>query len=566
MTSGTTRLHISPFTPALLETVLNPSLRASAADISFHTLETFPENSYGYVNLPTMEAEKLKKKLNGSILKGKKMKVEEAKPKKRQRDEEGGDNNSRSERKSKSSEPKKSSKKRKGEGDVLPGHELSPDRHIKRGWTEPSKREKHTHKSKSKDSKSTSQRSKYTETSECLFKTNPPANQTPTEKPEKKKKSKTGKDATVVHEFEKTVKHPTFLRSGDNAEAATLTDEFVDGKGWVSRGGDVKEAAAQDEETKPRKGAPGRVKGGKDKLPETKIKRSKKEPSPQESSTDTSDSDSDSESSSSATSSSEDDSDTSESEDDSDNDSTSTTSSSDDDTSSSSSDDDSEESVDEATPVKLSKAKPTTTLPIHPPTPTPDQTKDSKPTNDSSVHPLEALFKVSTPATPKHAPRPSLEIKTQFSFFGGDDNDDNDDEEGGNDAQTGVAGGLEPPQTPFTRQDLRTRGIRSAAPTPDTAAPQRISFWENDNNNNDYDDEGDNEKYQEDNENKKSKKQKKDTKSEGSGKVKGADGSDFSSWFWENRGENSRAWKKRRREAAKEKRQRENRRKGNKGK
>jgi hypothetical protein len=42
--------------------------------------------------------------------------------------------------------------------------------------------------------------------------------------------------------------------------------------------------------------------------------------------------------------------------------------------------------------------------------------------------------------------------------------------------------------------------------------------------------------------------------------------SEFTKWFWENRGDNNRAWKKRRRDAAKEQRQRENRRKGMKGK
>lgn len=41
---------------------------------------------------------------------------------------------------------------------------------------------------------------------------------------------------------------------------------------------------------------------------------------------------------------------------------------------------------------------------------------------------------------------------------------------------------------------------------------------------------------------------------------------EFAKWFWENRGDNNRAWKKRRREVAKEERQRENRRKGMKGK
>jgi hypothetical protein len=41
--------------------------------------------------------------------------------------------------------------------------------------------------------------------------------------------------------------------------------------------------------------------------------------------------------------------------------------------------------------------------------------------------------------------------------------------------------------------------------------------------------------------------------------------SDFQKWFYEHRGDTSRAWKKRRREAAKDKRQRENRKKGDRG-
>jgi hypothetical protein len=44
------------------------------------------------------------------------------------------------------------------------------------------------------------------------------------------------------------------------------------------------------------------------------------------------------------------------------------------------------------------------------------------------------------------------------------------------------------------------------------------------------------------------------------------DETEFTKWFWENRGDNNRAWKKRRRDAAKEQRQRDNRKKGLKGK
>lgn len=108
MTETTVRLHITPLTPDILPAVLPPSLRQTATDISFHTVPTFPENSYGYVTLPSMDAEKIKKKLNGSILKGKKFKVEAARPSKRERDADEADTGAGSEEK----KEKKKSKKR----------------------------------------------------------------------------------------------------------------------------------------------------------------------------------------------------------------------------------------------------------------------------------------------------------------------------------------------------------------------------------------------------------------------------------------------------------------------
>jgi hypothetical protein len=105
--------------------------------------------------------------------------------------------------------------------------------------------------------------------------------------------------------------------------------------------------------------------------------------------------------------------------------------------------------------------------------------------------------------------------------------------------------------TPFTKQDFALRGLRSAAPTPDTAFPGKsYTVWPTDNA----------------------------SKEVGAGvdgdatpthkpKAKEADAqkdpaaapvSDFQKWFYEHRGENNRAWKRRRKLAAKEKRHREN--------
>ncbi|KAF5004092.1 hypothetical protein FDECE_9407, partial [Fusarium decemcellulare] len=81
--SDFTRLHISPLDPELLKIVLSASVAPKARNISYHTIETFPERRYGFVELPSMDAEKLKKKLNGAVLKGTKLRVEKARPEER---------------------------------------------------------------------------------------------------------------------------------------------------------------------------------------------------------------------------------------------------------------------------------------------------------------------------------------------------------------------------------------------------------------------------------------------------------------------------------------------------
>ena len=74
------RLHITPLNPQLLPVVLPPSVLQQSSNISFHTIQTVPDKNYGFVDLPELEAAKIKKKLHGSLLKGFKMRVEEARP------------------------------------------------------------------------------------------------------------------------------------------------------------------------------------------------------------------------------------------------------------------------------------------------------------------------------------------------------------------------------------------------------------------------------------------------------------------------------------------------------
>ena len=111
------------------------------------------------------------------------------------------------------------------------------------------------------------------------------------------------------------------------------------------------------------------------------------------------------------------------------------------------------------------------------------------------------------------------------------------------------------PGTPFSSQDVRSRGLRSAAPTPDTAHPSRFNSYGSsglpgdEELGSDEEDGGQN-----------------DRQAGGDDKtlVRRSSGpeqpqSDFVKMFWEKRGEHNSSWKARRRSVLKEKRQRENR-------
>ncbi|BCS21367.1 uncharacterized protein APUU_21799S [Aspergillus puulaauensis] len=516
---ATIRLHITPLNPELLSLVLPPSVRSLATDVSFHNLPTFPENNYGYVTLPEMEAGKVKKKLNGSILKGRKFKVESARQQKRKSDE-GEDQNIISSDKSSSG---KKLKKRKAEDTVLEGYELPSDRKVKRGWTESSndktERRKKEKRSKDKQEKrsKTQLKSKYTEKEECLFQTKVPPNRSGSTDEKSKKQSKKSKASPdmVVHEFSQTTTHPTFLRSNDGG--SILTSAFEDGKGWVDETGTLREPAS--ENVRKDQYRPGQVIGHKEKPKYTTVKPNHNDIEPKRAESTESE---DWTSSSGSTSEL----DTTDSEDD-----ASVSSSSSRNSEGSSMDsppkqqhqlsesDESEEEQQSGAEPEASFGEKYTSANIQ-----------QQPTGE--VHPLEALFK--KPADQK---KPDSDPPAQFSFFGQDA--DSEEEGTGNIA----------PLTPFTKGDLQGRGTRSAAPTPDTSQVTRTINW---NTPEDSDNIG--EEYL--------VTDSPVPRSVASSKID----SDFAKWFWENRGDNNRAWKKRRRDAAKEHRQRENRRKGMKGK
>ncbi|KAL2003647.1 hypothetical protein VTN02DRAFT_2910 [Thermoascus thermophilus] len=522
-----------------------------------------------------MEADKLKKKLHGSILKGKKFKVEVARPRKRLRDDDedaGSDAKPPSE--------KKVSKKRKAEDGTIAGYELPPGRQVKRGWTEPAhakkekkKAEKEKKKSGKEEKKPKAQpKSKYTENPECLFRTKTPPNRSSVEStdPKKDKKSKKKKlpGEVVVHEFQKTVTHPSFIRI-DNGGGKKAVTEFVEGKGWVDSEGNVVEPVG--DRIKGPVYQPGKKEGSKEKrkpkespavkAPETEKSRKENSPAPKKVVESSAESETDW-TSSSGSSSEEEDATSSESEESltSSDASSDKEASSDDGSDDSSSDDGQSEGESEKSDIPSQKpdvsastdaddsAAAENPAPTETKTPSNAET-EAKDKGPKEVHPLEALFKRPAPDA-----KPAVEDNAQFTFFGGDNDEEEEDEDDVNVVQNATE-----PQTPFTKKDLQMRGIRSAAPTPDTAIPGRTFFWNQERGSQD-DDDGDDDG---DNHDDGSDVEMADaTPSTGRGK----DESAFAKWFWEHRGENNRAWKRRRREAAKEKRQRENRKKGLKGK
>ncbi|KAH6982059.1 hypothetical protein BKA56DRAFT_585150 [Ilyonectria sp. MPI-CAGE-AT-0026] len=521
--SDYTRLHISPLDPELLRIVLPAAVAPKARNISYHSIETFPERRYGYVEIPTMDADKLKKKLHGSVLKGTKLRVEKARPEKRtepttEADKAYEEEEERKEkRKSKKYADALESKKRKRDPDLIQGVAIS-DRKVKRGWTEPadqrrkkSKKDKEEEKDGKKTEKKKRLKSKYTEKEECLLKTTLPpnavANATGDNLPKKRKKRSNVREV-MVHEFEKTTKFPSFLKDAAPESRSKAATEFVEGKGWVDADGNVVETVKAKPVAKPAASKPKKSKPVVEKVVEE------------------SDDDSTSSSGTSSSGSSDEESEDEEVE-------AEVT------TGKSVSNDESPTQPEPS--ASLSAIKPDNTRPMSssssrsltikiPPPLTPSATK---------VHPLEALYKPSKPdtdatETPAQKPQP-------FSFFDADADADADEEDAADQPGPAV------PMTPFSRQDLEWRSTRSAAPTPDTAHPSRMrNFWAGDDDDADMEDDTIDDIMD-------------DEQGEDEAAAPAQPGStEFQSWFWDNRRDLNRSWMSRRKTASKEKRHRDN--------
>lgn len=443
------RLYISPFSPVLFPTIIPDSLRSRAAGVSYHSIVTFPEKAYGYVDLPVNDARHLRRKLHNTYLKGARMRVEEARPERgRKRKNDVAENEATSDgaKKSKKSSEKhlseregKHSRKGKKEDGVLPGVELPKGRHVKRGWLKEgaaSKKDKKSKGTKSGVTTSDKDGENGIEDAQMSFRTSVPASktdmveedQTKGKDKKKKKKSKT----VEVKEFEHNTKHPSFLRDNKIDSESKPVSKFEDGKGWVDDRGNVIEQVStrstrkrsrQEAEKNDEPNPASTEDTTASKPPSMKKDRKKKKARIASSAKD------------------------------------------------SEKEEEAKSPSDAQDPPESSENKPKTQ----------DNNTSQPPSSDSTRKEpsvLESLFK--RPSA--KAPRPSP-IKTSFAFFptpapaANDADADADLETGHPVAEEPLAGGRRktttltlPPSTPFTRRDLEDRGLRSAAPTPDTAA------------------------------------------------------------------------------------------------
>ncbi|KAG8529944.1 uncharacterized protein KY384_005425 [Bacidia gigantensis] len=510
------RLHVTPFNPELLPAVLPHKLQQNATEISFHFIESSPENNYGYLNLPSSEADQLRQKLHGCVLRGRKMKVEEAKPKKSSKGKKVEDRVP--DLASKQTRSKNTTNKEDG---TFPAVELPAKRKVKRGWTEADMAAKENKDKPRNDRKKPKEKgSSLTGKSECLFKTKMPVNAAPGAVGDgaKKRKLRNGQEV-VVHEFQNTRQHAAFLKEDDDAINVRPAKEYVDGKGWVDENEDIVERAR-----KRRRSRDSEVENDRNKHEFKKAcekleltARAEEVPNNLE----------DEETSPDITSNSD-----SEATEDAGKDGQPPTRI---EGLGISKVDDGDLQTARVDRLSISRSSGSPGLQV--------QTQATSVPSEE-VHPLEALFK-RPKAAASHAqtPRkPHLEVSTSFNFFEHDSA-----ESGGGDAS------LLMPHTPFTQQDYRHRLIRSAAPTPDTALPGK-TFGDVLAGRHEEDPESEGE----DEEQATAGREAPGLGSpEGKAKAEEQPESEFAQWFWEHRGENNRAWKRRRREVAKERKTRD---------
>lgn len=545
-----TRLHITPLNEGLLKVILPTKELQASADPIYNRISTFPENDYGFVTVPAATAQAIKKKYHGAYLRGSKMRVEEARPeKKRKREAEAGVSGT-VEKASRRREKKRS----KLEEGVLPAVELPEGRHVKRGWTGDTMDKKHSKHEKGAKGSSSGDKG------HVVFRTKPPASSAKSKpaagEADAKKPKATSKASSSIRESERTEHFPSFIKNKAASADSKSAIVFEEGRGWTDESGNLVEAVSSRKSH--RKQAD--VEDGKTEAPLPSEERKSGSSTSITAAEDDASSDQSSELSPSSASSVYED----------------------------------EILNEDETESQASKARPTTEQspvdttkspavgarePLHEPSPASEQHIASEPPPEHSishaspiaspkpVHPLEALFK--RPAAPTTAdPRtkrrpPPAPINTAFSF--GFQTDDPNDEDAAEDDIVDSST-TAPPQTPFTRQDRFERGIRSAAPTPDTAAIGRRFSWRafggRDDDDDDAEGPGEAPADADDAEPRADRDADGLESQAGAGQQEKPEQNEITRIFYEKRGELNKAYKGAKRKARKEQRQAENRRTG----
>ncbi|KAI6249912.1 hypothetical protein HI914_02028 [Erysiphe necator] len=237
------RLHITPLNPKLLQTYIPASIRENVRNISYHEIQTFPENNYGFIELPRTDAERIRKKLHGSIIKNVKVRIEVARPIQYkatilspQESENLSTKNSPPSQTASTKTLEDRSKKRINQ---LPGVDIGI-RHVKRGWTVPAHElKKINHRDKPLVRKAVV-KSKFTPGRECLFKLVLPSNLViSAQQASQASKRKRKPNEFLVHEFSKTKKYATFLRDNNNPASTDAMNrvvaKYVESEGWFDQ-------------------------------------------------------------------------------------------------------------------------------------------------------------------------------------------------------------------------------------------------------------------------------------------------------------------------------------------
>ena len=234
---GIVRLHITPLTPETTHSLLPPKVladRAVVASMSFHTIPSFPEKSYGYLDCERDVANVIKKKLNGSLFRGVKVRVEDARPDTFvpggvPSEEVEGEKEKRKRAKKDGDGDRKKAKKSKEKG-VVDGIELR-DRKVQRGWSRPPAIATPAKRDGKRD---------------CLFRisTTTPTPTVPTSTTTSTERTKEKKTDGTIKEFTHNTKFPQFLqRTSLDKNISTTTATFDESLGWLNSTGAVIESA-----------------------------------------------------------------------------------------------------------------------------------------------------------------------------------------------------------------------------------------------------------------------------------------------------------------------------------